>query len=127
MPDVVPTRDPDERQQQIISELSPHEAELDWSTLTEPDEMAPVLDCLGRATAKVRCVSDTDSEQTLVDFQTEEAIVEAVGADVEGFVGEMVEFGLAYGEVTRTDHRLFVDAFRDDRVPGIQATTTSCS
>lgn len=103
----------------VVSELSPYVEDLDWENLTEPDEMAPVLDSLGRATAKVHCVADEDSDPTLVDFQTEDAIVAAVGADEDGFVKEMVDFGLAYAEIARDDHRLFVDAFRNGQIPGV--------
>ncbi len=101
----------------VVSELSPYVEDLDWSDLTEPEEMAPVLDYLGRATAKVHCVADEDSDPTIVGFQTEDVIVEAVGDREEEFVKEMVEFGMGYSEVARDDHRLFVDAFRNDQIP----------
>ena len=57
-----------------MSELSPYEVDLDWCGITEPDEIAAVVDLLGRATAKIHCASDEDSDQDLVDFQVEEAI-----------------------------------------------------
>ncbi len=63
----------------VVAELSPYEADLDWSDITEPDEMAPLLEDLGRATAKVHCASDEDSDEELVEFQTEEAILDAIG------------------------------------------------
>ena len=64
----------------VVAELSPYEADLDWSDLTEPEDIAPWSTHLGRATAKVHCVADEDATQTpLVDFQTEEAIVAAIG------------------------------------------------
>src|SRR3712207_2799181 len=47
---------------QVIKELSPYEADLDWDALTEPDEMLTLVRDLGRATAKVHCVSDAGSE-----------------------------------------------------------------
>jgi len=106
----------------VVSELSPHEHDLQWDDLTEPEQMLPVVRDLGRATAKIHCVSDSDSDQTLVEFQTEEAIMDAVGDDHDGFVADLVEFGLGYGEQARTDHRLFVDAFRGERIPGLTAT-----
>jgi uncharacterized protein (DUF2252 family) len=77
---------------------------------------------LGAAVAKVHCVSDTDSDQSLVDFQTEEAIVEVIGADIDDFATDMVTFGLEYAAVVRDDHRRFVDAFREGRIPGITST-----
>ena len=82
--------------------------------------MDPVLGYLGRATAKMHCVSDEDSEQSLVDFQVEEAIAATVD-DEETFVRELTEFALAYAARTRVDHRLFVDAFRGGRIPGISS------
>lgn len=104
----------------VVAELSPYASDLDWSELTEPAEMQPVLDYLGRATAKMHCVSDTDSEQTLVDFQSEEAIAGAIGDRGEEFVRALTEFGMAYAEQSREDHRLFVDAFRGGQIPGVR-------
>jgi uncharacterized protein (DUF2252 family) len=105
----------------VVQELSPYEADLDWSTLTEPAEMLPVLDDLGRATAKVHCVSDSDYDATLVDFQVEDAIDAAISVDETTFVDAMVDFGMNYAAVVRDDHRLFVDAFRNGRIPGLSA------
>ena len=106
----------------VVAELSPYEADLDWSDLTEPADMLPVLDYLGRATAKMHCVADEDSAQTLVDFQCEEAIAAAIGSREEAFADSIVEFALDYARQTREDHRLFVDAFRDGRIKGVGST-----
>lgn len=103
----------------VVSELSPYVEDLDWSEFTEPEEMAPMLDYLGRATAKVHCVADKDSDPEIVGFQTEDEIVRVVGAHEAEFVKEMVEFGMGYSEVARDDHRLFVDAFRNGQIPGL--------
>jgi uncharacterized protein (DUF2252 family) len=103
----------------VVSELSPYVEDLDWSNLTEPEQMSPILEYLGRATAKVHCVADKDSDSTLVDFQTEDEIIEAVATNEEEFVEEMVKFGADYSEVVLNDHRLFVDAFRNGQIPGL--------
>ncbi|WP_433338571.1 DUF2252 domain-containing protein [Spirillospora sp. CA-294931] len=103
----------------VVQELSPYEADLDWSGLTEPDEMAAILDDLGRATAKVHCVSDRDSDHTLVDFQVEDAIDAVIGTDESAFVEDMVAFGTEYAEIVRSDHALFVNAFRNGGIPGL--------
>jgi uncharacterized protein (DUF2252 family) len=81
-----------------------------------------VIEQLGRAVAKVHCVSDTDSDQSLVAFQTEEAIVGVIGERDAEFVSDMVEFGLEYAAIVRDDHRHFVEAFREGRIPGVSAT-----
>ncbi|MFF5259659.1 DUF2252 domain-containing protein [Actinomadura viridis] len=96
----------------VVQELSPYEEDLDWSGLTEPEEMLSILDDLGRATAKIHCVSDTDSDHTLVDFQVEDAISAVIGPDETDFVEAMVAFAGEYAAIVRDDHRLFVDAFR---------------
>ena len=103
----------------VVSELSPYVEDLDWSDLTEPEEMSPVLDYLGRATAKVHCVADQDSDPEIVGFQTEDEIIEAVSGNDDEFVEEMVDFGTNYARIVRNDHGLFVDAFRNGQVPGL--------
>ncbi|MEO3784261.1 DUF2252 domain-containing protein [Actinocorallia sp. B10E7] len=104
----------------VVQELSPYEADLDWSGMTEPDEMITLLADLGRATAKIHCVSDGDSDHTLVPFQVEDAIDAVIGPDESDFVAAMVAFGHGYAAVVREDHRLFVDAFREGLIPGLQ-------
>ncbi|MGH3787889.1 MAG: DUF2252 domain-containing protein [Pseudonocardiaceae bacterium] len=106
----------------VVSELSPYVTDLDWTELTEPDEIAPVLDYLGRATAKVHCVSDADSDHTLVSFQTENAIAAVIGDREAEFVDWLTTFARDYAAVVRDDHRLFVDAFRNDGIPGVRST-----
>ncbi|MDN5748916.1 MAG: DUF2252 domain-containing protein [Pseudonocardia sp.] len=106
----------------VVSEVSPYEADLDWSELTEPVEIAPVVEDLGRATAKVHCVSDSDSDQSLVPFQTEEAIMSVVAGREDEFVRWVTEFAHAYAAQVRTDHALFVEAFRGGAIPGVAAS-----
>jgi uncharacterized protein (DUF2252 family) len=104
---------------QVVKEISPHEADLDWDAITEPDEILPLLEALGQATAKVHCVSDAGSDEALVEFQTEDAIVAVIGDRDEAFADRLVEFGTAYGELARDDHRRFVDAFRNGEIEGL--------
>lgn len=106
----------------VVNELSPYESDLEWDDLTEPDELAEVIEQLGQAVAKVHCVGDADSDQSLVDFQTEDAIVAVVGDRLDDFVADMVSFGLDYAAIVRDDHRHFVEAFREGRIPGVSAT-----
>jgi uncharacterized protein (DUF2252 family) len=104
---------------QVVKELSPYEADLDWDDVSDLDQLPDLLRFLGQATAKVHCVSDAGSEQTLVGFQTEEAIAEAVGDEEDAFAADLAEFGAAYGELARDDHRRFVDSFRNGAIPGL--------
>jgi uncharacterized protein (DUF2252 family) len=109
----------------VVSEVSPYEADLDWSELSEPSEIAPVVDSLGRATAKVHCVADSDADHSLVPFQTEEAIAQVVTGREDEFVAWVVDFAHDYAAQVREDHALFVDAFRHGRVPGVSASAGS--
>jgi uncharacterized protein (DUF2252 family) len=104
---------------QVVKELSPYEADLEWGSLTEPGEILPLLGELGRATAKVHCVSDAGSDQTLVTFQTEEAIAAVLEGREDEFADDLAAFGAAYGNLARDDHRRFVEAFRNGEIPGV--------
>ncbi|GAA4376825.1 DUF2252 domain-containing protein [Nocardioides caricicola] len=106
----------------VVSELSPYELDLEWSDVTEPEEIAPLLADLGRATAKVHCASDEDSDERLVDFQTEEAIVAVIGDREDEFVEDLVDFAVSYAATARRDHALFVEAFRAGEIADLSAT-----
>ncbi|MER7893506.1 DUF2252 domain-containing protein [Micromonospora sp. NPDC094482] len=104
---------------QLVAEVSPYAADLDWADVNEPEELAGVLADLGRAVARMHSVADDESSHDLVDYSTEEAIVAVVDQDEPGFVTHLVEFAHAYGVRARQDHQLFVDLFRNGRLPGI--------
>ncbi|WP_435743759.1 DUF2252 domain-containing protein [Nocardioides sp. SYSU DS0663] len=105
----------------VVAELSPYEVDLDWAPLTEPDQVRDVVGLLGRATAKIHCASDEDSDQDLVDFQVEEAIATSLEGRREEFTEWVVDFGVQYADRVRADHALFVNAFREGRV-GVSST-----
>jgi uncharacterized protein (DUF2252 family) len=104
---------------QLVAEVSPYAADLDWADVNEPEDLAGVLTDLGRAVARMHSVADDESSHDLVDYSTEEAIVAAVATDEEGFIAHLVDFAHAYGLQAREDHQLFVDLFRNGRLPGL--------
>lgn len=106
----------------VVSEVSPYVSDLDWGELNEPEEITPVVDYLGQAMAKIHCVSDSDSDQTLVPYQTEDAIASVLAGNERDFTEWLTDFALEYAGIVRDDHRLFVDAFRNDEIGGIRAT-----
>jgi uncharacterized protein (DUF2252 family) len=105
---------------QVIKELSPYEADLDWEVVTEADEMLPLVCDLGRATAKVHCVSDAGSEHPLVDVDVEAKITDVIDGRDDEFARDLAAFGAEYGALTREDHRRFVDAFRNGMIRGVE-------
>ena len=106
----------------VVDELSPYEADLVWDDINEPEDMEALLRDLGRATAKIHCASDADSDESLVRFQTEYAIADALKDREDEFVADLVDFGIDYAGRVRKDHALFVDAFREGRIGGVTAT-----
>ncbi|MFI9105206.1 DUF2252 domain-containing protein [Streptomyces fildesensis] len=104
---------------QLVAEVSPYAVDLDWSDLDDPAQIEAVVADLGRATAAMHAAADDESGHSLVPFSTEDAIDEAIGQDEEGFATMLVDFAHAYGARARADHQIFVDLFRNGRIPGL--------
>ena len=100
----------------VVSEVSPYEVDLDWGDVNEPEDMRAVVDLLGRATAKIHCASDEDSDQDLVDIQVEAAVVASLQGRRREFGDWLAQWGIDYAARVRQDHALFVDAFREGRM-----------
>lgn len=103
----------------FVTEVSPYTADLEWDDINDMDDMLQVVESLGQCVAKIHCVSDEDSDQTLIAYSTEKAIYGVLDGRESDFVQHMVDFGQQYAECVRNDHRLFVDAFRNKQIPGI--------
>ncbi|WP_030676169.1 DUF2252 domain-containing protein [Streptomyces rimosus] len=104
---------------QLVAEISPYAVDLDWSDIDDPAQIAAVVADLGRATATMHAAADDESGHSLVPFSTERAIDAAIAADEEGFGRLLVDFAHAYGARARADHQIFVDLFRNGRIPGL--------
>jgi uncharacterized protein (DUF2252 family) len=104
---------------QLVAEVSPYAADLDWADVNEAEELTGVVADLGRAVARMHSVADDESSHDLVDFSTEEAIVAVVDKDEAAFLRLLVDFAHRYGDQAREDHQDFVDLFRNGRLPGL--------
>ncbi|WP_405919322.1 DUF2252 domain-containing protein [Streptomyces longwoodensis] len=104
---------------QLVAEVSPYAVDLDWGDIDDPEEIAAVVADLGRATASMHSAADDTSGESLVPFSTERAIDAAIAADEEGFAPLLVDFAHRYGARARADHQIFVDLFRNGRIPGL--------
>ncbi|NBM16279.1 DUF2252 domain-containing protein [Streptomyces sp. GC420] len=104
---------------QLVAEVSPYAVDLDWSDIDDPEEISAVVADLGRATATMHAAADDSSGHSLVPYSTERAIDAAIAADEEGFGELLAEFAHAYGARARADHQIFVDLFRNGRIPGL--------
>lgn len=103
----------------FVTEISPYTADLDWGDINDLDDILQVVENLSRCIAKIHCVSDEDSDQTLIDYSTEDAIYEALDGRESDLVDYIVQFSESYAECVRNDHRLFIDAFRNRIIPGL--------
>lgn len=103
----------------LVAEASPYTADLDWDDLNDVDQVLQLLSYLGQAVAKIHCISDDDSEQTLVPFSTDDAIAGVLADREDEFADYLVDFGRSYGAVARRDYAFFVDAFRNGEIAGL--------
>lgn len=105
----------------MVSEISPHAVDFEWSDVNNINEMTAVVADFGRATAMMHSAADKDSEHAgLVAFSTEEAIDAVIWNDEAGFVKLLLDFGHDYSAKVREDHQLFVDMFRNGKIPGLE-------
>ncbi|MFD7435163.1 DUF2252 domain-containing protein [Streptomyces sp. NPDC059861] len=105
---------------QLVAEVSPYAVDLDWGDIDDPEEIAAVVADLGRSTATMHSAADDDSGHSdLVPFSTERAIDAALAGDEDGLVPLLVDFAHTYGARARADHQIFVDLFRNGRIPGL--------
>ncbi|MFD7612484.1 DUF2252 domain-containing protein [Streptomyces sp. NPDC059828] len=105
---------------QLVAEVSPYAVDLDWSDIDDPAEISATVADLGRATATMHAAADDESGHSLVPFSTERAIDAAIAADEDGFGELLVDFAHSYGAQARADHQIFVDLFRNGRIPGLR-------
>ena len=103
----------------FIQEISPYVADLEWDELNDMDDILQMVESLGRCVAKIHCVSDVDSDQTLITYSTEKAINGVLDGRESEFVAYMVDFGENYAKCVRNDYSLFVDAFRNKMITGV--------
>ncbi|MCG6493135.1 DUF2252 domain-containing protein [Kitasatospora sp. A2-31] len=105
---------------QLVAEVSPYATDLDWTDLNELPDLLAVTEYLGHATATMHAAADESSSgHSLVPFSTEHAIDAAIARDEAGFTRMLVDFAHAYGARARADHQLFVDLYRNGRIPGL--------
>ncbi|MBM3727593.1 MAG: DUF2252 domain-containing protein [Acidobacteria bacterium] len=102
-----------------VTEVSPYVADLEWADINDLDDILATVALLGQCIAKIHCCSDDDSDQTLINYSIEEAINGVIDGRETEFVQYITDFGEQYAACVRSDHLLFVDAFRNRQIPGL--------
>jgi uncharacterized protein (DUF2252 family) len=103
----------------MVTEVSPFANDIEWSDINDPEEIMAVVADLGQAVAIMHKAADKEGAESLVPFPIDQAIDEAIGSDEAKFGNFLTEFAFEYSDRVREDHRLFVDAFRNGRIPGL--------
>ena len=88
----------------LVDEVAPHGDDLAWSGINEMHDIIDVVKVLGRVTAKIHCVADSDWDAdsdgvmyvppSIVPSDTEQAIRRAIDGRDAQFMNEIVEFGM---------------------------------
>lgn len=105
----------------LVTEISPYGASPDWGDINEFEDIYALVKDLGRAVAKIHCVSDEDSDQTLVTGSADKAILASFAGREAEFAKAVADWAEAYANQARDDHRLFVDAFRNREFPSLRS------
>ncbi|CAF2406550.1 unnamed protein product [Rotaria sp. Silwood2] len=115
----------------VINEAATHSKNLEWSNINDFEDICETVEYLGKAMAKIHCISDFDSIEKekhaqqhtdllplhIIPKHTEKTIRKAIGGNDEGFIQDMVSFAMIYGKRVRRDHQLFFEAFRNGKIP----------
>ena len=106
----------------VVSEVSPYEVDLDWASITEPDDIAAVVRPArpGHRQDPLRLRrGQRPGPRRLPGRGGDRARAWRAGA--ASSPAWVTDFGMDYAEQVREDHALFVDAFREGRI-GVSAT-----
>ncbi|CAF1255952.1 unnamed protein product [Rotaria sordida] len=118
----------------VVDEVTTHSKNLEWNNINDFEDICVTVEYLGKAMAKIHCISDIDSIEKekhaghhtdllplhIIPRHTERTIRKAIGGNDEGFIRDMISFAMTYGNRVRRDHRLFFEAFRNGRIPMLQ-------
>ncbi|CAF3852070.1 unnamed protein product, partial [Rotaria sordida] len=114
----------------LVDEVSTHSKGLSWSNINDLKDVLEVVTYLGKVTAKIHCVADSDCINlpknlsslplSIIPRDTETTIRDAIGGQDDEFINDMVNFGMTYGKQVYRDHRIFSDAVINDRIPRLE-------
>lgn len=98
----------------MVTEDSPYEEDLDWTTVTGLADITALLASLGTCVARMHAIPESRSGHPIIGFPTGPAIESAIGDDDRGFLGHLTDFAHAYANQVRIDHLIFTDQFRNN-------------
>jgi len=90
-----------------IRERSPYKKRLKLDAIEDAEQMADVLDGMGRLTAKMHARADADVEHGVLAYHSEAEIMSAMGEDEGAFCRFVAGWANGYAEQVEQDYELF--------------------
>lgn len=99
-----------------VRERSPYKKRLKVDKLTGTEDLMPVLDCMGRITAKLHARADADMEHGLMSYHSEDEINLAIGPDTDAFCDYIANWAISYAHQVEEDYALFTEWLGERKV-----------
>jgi uncharacterized protein (DUF2252 family) len=96
-----------------VRERSSYKKRLKADKLKETSDLMPVLDCMGRITAKLHSRADADMEHSLMPYHSEDEILHAIGPDTDAFCDYIAYWAISYAHQVEEDYALFTQWLGD--------------
>ncbi|QHE53651.1 DUF2252 domain-containing protein [Pontibacillus sp. HMF3514] len=90
-----------------VRERSPYEKDLKEKHLEDFKSVKQTVKTMGKVAAKIHARADVDLEHDILNYHSEEEILNVIGDDKEGFIKEMQVWSEFYKERVVEDHALF--------------------
>ncbi|MCP3762250.1 DUF2252 domain-containing protein [Domibacillus sp. A3M-37] len=90
-----------------VRERSPYKKRIKPEDIENEKEFDKVLDVFGGIAAKIHARADVDIAHSLLDYHSEEEILNAIGEDFDAFSEQLVFMSMAYKERVKQDYVLF--------------------
>ncbi|MDD9265735.1 DUF2252 domain-containing protein [Paenibacillus sp. GCM10023248] len=90
-----------------VRERSPYKKRLKADKITRLEELMPVLECMGKITAKLHARADADVEHGLIAYHSEDEIHRAIGPDTDAFCDHIAGWAHSYAHQVEEDYDLF--------------------
>ncbi|UOQ93499.1 DUF2252 domain-containing protein [Halobacillus shinanisalinarum] len=90
-----------------VRERSPLTGELEAQDLQDPKSMLETIKTMARITAKIHARADADIENGLMDYHSEEAILDAIQRNQKEFIQQINVWSKHYQQVVEEDFLLF--------------------
>ena len=90
-----------------LRERSPYKKRIKPEDIENEKEFDKVMEVFGGIAAKIHARADIDIEHSLLDYHSEEEILNAIGEEYDAFEAQLIFMSMAYKERVKQDYVLF--------------------